>query len=309
MTPKAPTIQVHGPWNTIWTGRRPITVLAAADDAERFLAQPSLPPVWADDSGYIAAAEGDQERTYRIHWTMAYLHHPDPQVLLMTLRRHTPPQIVGTQGILDALTWLLMHSNSDVCEAAADLLRKTDPDNLEFVHNVLLSTGVLPSGVDPQAGKRALSLLRQTQAPKQPPSVRAPTSGEEVARYFSVTLDLGHTHVDAVIAASYRKRDGLVEFMDHEGRVVQSWQEKSVIQIRDLTEVRRAEEAERKKAEAEWKRQLEEITRRDAEEKRRASIQATRRSVGRCVMCNQKLTFIHRLRGKDRHTKCTSFNE
>jgi len=68
------------------------------------------------------------------------------------------------------------------------------------------------------------------------------------------------------------------------------------------------EEEEKRRAEEQERRRVEEA-RRKAEDERRASIQATRKSSGQCIMCGQRLNFVQKLFGKDRHGGCTSFKE
>jgi outer membrane protein assembly factor BamB len=80
-------------------------------------------------------------------------------------------------------------------------------------------------------------------------------------------------------------------------------------------QTRRQEEKARLKAEdekrrvEEERRRQEEEARRRAEEERRAAVQATRKSSGQCIMCGERLSFMQKLLGKDRHGACRSFKE
>jgi hypothetical protein len=92
---------------------------------------------------------------------------------------------------------------------------------------------------------------------------------------------------------------------------------------RFLSDLAREEEAAKKCAEAESKRQevkkkrhAEEEKRcqakeakRKAEDERRANVQAVRKSSGQCIMCGERLNFVQKLFGKDRHGGCKSFKE
>jgi HEAT repeat protein len=62
----------------------------------------------------------------------------------------------------------------------------------------------------------------------------------------------------------------------------------------------------RQEEEKEKLRQAEEAKRKK-EAERRASLQAKRKSTGQCINCGERMNFVQKLFGKDRHGGCTSF--
>ena len=84
--------------------------------------------------------------------------------------------------------------------------------------------------------------------------------------------------------------------------------EEEVAKKRAEEDRKRREEEEKRRAEEQKRREAEEA-RRKAEDERRASVQATPKSTGHCIMCGQPLNFVQKLFGKDRHAGCASFKE
>jgi septum formation inhibitor MinC len=70
---------------------------------------------------------------------------------------------------------------------------------------------------------------------------------------------------------------------------------------------RRAEEQAKQRAQEEAQRRVEEQAKQRAQEEaqRRAVLEAKRRSAKQCILCGDRLGFVHRLSGRERHPECT----
>ena len=83
--------------------------------------------------------------------------------------------------------------------------------------------------------------------------------------------------------------------------------EEEVAKKRAEEERKRKKEEKKRRAVEEKRRQVEEASRKEENDLKRARVQAARKSEGQCIMCGQRLNFVQRLFGKDKHGGCTSF--
>jgi hypothetical protein len=158
----ASQIDITGDWTTLFWDRRPVRVYAELDAAATFLSQEALPYLWPDVTEYRESVDskGDPQRSLRLAWTVAYLHHPDPRVIRRVLRDHIRAETRETVGMIDSLADLLAHPDDEVRAEAAKVIWTCGDPSLESVFTILGSQGMIPSGISPQHARRAVQTLR-----------------------------------------------------------------------------------------------------------------------------------------------------
>jgi len=155
----------------LWVGElgaseaRPVKIHASPS---AFFKQETLPYVWPEDEKHISYVDsGDNPQKFlRFAWCIVYLHHPDPKIIIETLRC---PVLAdpddALRGVALFLPELLMHKDADVRAEAARVAWTCPEDCVEYIFTTLTSRGVIPSGFDPLKAKNAIELLRGTCPP------------------------------------------------------------------------------------------------------------------------------------------------
>jgi hypothetical protein len=147
-------IVLTGDWtNDIWDGS-PIRVPATLD-ADAFLSQRPVPPIYPGDAGFLSYAAGDEGM--RRLWVIVLLHHPDPDVVAAVLRSKYLGNVVGHSV---TLADLLLDGRAT--DAAAEAVWRMSDEAVHAVLNVVLNRGAVPGWHSPQQGVRALAVLRST---------------------------------------------------------------------------------------------------------------------------------------------------
>lgn len=94
--PEERQIELHGDWKSdlmgelTYVGKRKrdsVKVYADPNLVKKFLSQKALPYIWSDDEhrNYINS-KGDAQEYLLWLWIIVYLHHPNPEVIIETLR-------------------------------------------------------------------------------------------------------------------------------------------------------------------------------------------------------------------------------
>jgi len=88
-------IEISGDWTTMFWDKRSVRVCAEPHAASAFLSQATLPYLWPDEPKFRESVDSkdDPQKHLRLGWVVAYLHHPNPQVILKTLRDHIPTEV------------------------------------------------------------------------------------------------------------------------------------------------------------------------------------------------------------------------
>jgi hypothetical protein len=155
-------IEISGDWMTMFWNRRPIEVYTRPDSVVTFFNQNNLPYLWPDDIRYRNDVNSrDNPQNYlRLQWIIAYLHHPQPGVIIKTLQTNIPPDILETAGMTDALADLLVHPDIKVCNEAAEVSWRRSDASLKSLFRILSSQGLVASGISSEEGERAVRILR-----------------------------------------------------------------------------------------------------------------------------------------------------
>jgi hypothetical protein len=135
---KENTIEISGEWmDQIWA-EKPITVLNDPDAVNDFLSQNQLPYLWADIDGYVEKIDksNNSQRELRVEWTAAYLSHPDPKIVEITLKNHVTSDVLNSWLVGGFLPELLAHNAPVIQEEAAKALWR-NKHILESVFGVL----------------------------------------------------------------------------------------------------------------------------------------------------------------------------
>lgn len=118
------TIEISGEWmNQIWA-EKPIIVFNDPEAANNFLSRSQLPYLWADIDKYVEKIDknNNSQRELRVEWTAAYLSHPNPKVVEITLKNHVTSDILNSWLVGAFLPELLAHNAPIVQEEAAKAL-------------------------------------------------------------------------------------------------------------------------------------------------------------------------------------------
>jgi hypothetical protein len=154
-------VQLSPMWRDQWFEGKHATVQLQGPP-EKFFAQEELPPLWPNDPNHVAKYGKDQ-RYLRTGWYIAYLHHPDPRMVVRTLKAAlNDKQPDAASNLSVYLPEVLTHTDSQVREAAATLAWRCDDASLKYVFTTLTSTGAIPSGFSPGKAKLAIELLKKT---------------------------------------------------------------------------------------------------------------------------------------------------
>ena len=219
-TPPSPgtedrTLQITGDWlNQVWK-EKPVQVFAEPDAAMAFLSQDELPYLWEDVQGYIDDVNGkpDPQRELRVVWTVAYLSHPEPEVVRRTLRDYVTPDLLNSWTVAVWIPFLMINPASGVREQAARRLWDCKDDStITSVFGVFsgkhLGVGTVPNKYDaPAQYQRSAKDIVKTLREQCPPD-RKELFEEQVSDVFGPSL----AETDAPTAA------GEVKFKEKEVR-------------------------------------------------------------------------------------------
>ena len=134
-------------------------------DVKRFFAQASFPYLWPEHEAYRKSVDkhDNPQDVLRDQWRVAFLNHPTPEVLIETL------MVLDLQGGasagFDRLAHGLAYSDPVIGREAARVVWTGNDWMLELTINVLGSRGTIPSGIEPDDGKRGAEYLRDTCPP------------------------------------------------------------------------------------------------------------------------------------------------
>lgn len=149
--------------------RRPVKIYVESKMAKKFLAQKVMPYLWHDDEHrkYIDSTFAPQEYL-RWVWIVVYLHHPDPKVIIETLRfSQEIKEKKYLYFLTDPLPYLLVHENRDISMEAAKVTWQLNDASIEAIFNVLSSQGMIISGIEAQKGRHAAEILRDCCPPER----------------------------------------------------------------------------------------------------------------------------------------------
>lgn len=203
---------ISGDWTkSVWK-ELPVRVYPEPDAVATFFSQPTLPYLWPDIEEYkqYVDSQEDAQRSIRLSWIVAYLHHPNAEVLLKTLRDHIPADLLGMFAVNDALADLLVHQNPEVRSEAAKVIWKCSDASLEQIFTILTSQGILPSGIDSQDAKRAVKIL-QDSCPQSRKQLFGQIAKETLGEKNGIlTVSIGDTNVGYRVVAV---KDGSMEHL------------------------------------------------------------------------------------------------
>jgi len=130
-------------------------------DVRTFFSQATLPYLWPENVAYRDNVdEKDPQDTLRDQWTIAYLSHPNREVVLDTLRN---TDLKGNASLAcTRLAWILSGSDRELAQEAARVVWTGNDWMLQLTINILGSRGAGPSGILPDAGQRGAVVLRDT---------------------------------------------------------------------------------------------------------------------------------------------------
>jgi hypothetical protein len=130
-------------------------------DVRAFFSQPTLPYLWPEDAEYRKNIdEKDPQDTLRDQWTVAYLSHPNREVVLDMLRTADLKGQASEAAI--RLAWILSGSDPELAREAARVVWTGNDWMLQLTINILGSRGAFPSGILPDAGRRGAEVLRDS---------------------------------------------------------------------------------------------------------------------------------------------------
>lgn len=116
------TMLINGDWTKSEWEEKPVRVFCEVDAAMAFLSQEELPYLWNDVPAYIQKVDNDHNPQLRkkAAWTKAYLNHPDPEVIRLTLRDHlTPVLLQHYYSLTEFIPYFIIHPNPGIREEAA----------------------------------------------------------------------------------------------------------------------------------------------------------------------------------------------
>jgi hypothetical protein len=105
--------------------------------------------------------ESASVKTKQADLAIAYLSHPNSEVVLRMLQHHIPTEVLNTFGVTDKLTDLLVYPNMEIRHEAAKVVWKCSDAALEGVFTILSSRGMTPSGIAPRDALGAAEILRE----------------------------------------------------------------------------------------------------------------------------------------------------
>jgi hypothetical protein len=155
--------KISGGWKDgyVWTATN--SYLVEEDpDLNEFFSRETLPYLLPGNVEYIksVASDDDPGRQSRVHWALAYIHHPNPTVVVRAFRANIPFNLYPLNR---EVIWFLIDPNDDVAREAARAVWRFSID-LESVFNRLTGRHA-PTGVTDRQIKRACKLL-QLECPK-----------------------------------------------------------------------------------------------------------------------------------------------
>lgn len=146
--------EVSGQWGgEIWLPQSKVRLQRRFNPNE-FFSQDTLPIHVVSDDGFKEKIKDkeDPQAYLRMCWAVAYLHHPNPNVLIAVLQAPIPNNKIG---VLHDIAYLMTHGNVLVEEAAIRFFWKSGPP-FDFIMNILASRGLVPSRIDPKRAKWAV---------------------------------------------------------------------------------------------------------------------------------------------------------
>ena len=119
---------------------------------EIFPGQPSVKVMkHGDVKGFLARTED------KFKWTVAYMHHPDPEMLAQALEAAAPLSQLATT---EDLAYLVTHGDTRIEEAAIKpFWSALGEGSFQMFFNVLGSGGMMPSGIDHERAKWAVQRI------------------------------------------------------------------------------------------------------------------------------------------------------
>jgi hypothetical protein len=169
-TPK--TVVIDAGWET---GLARTLELPYSCDVRAFFSQPTFPYLWPEDAEYRknvdnkdppdlwpenVGYEYDPQDTLRDEWTVAYLSHPNREVVLDMLRTADLRGQASQAAI--RLAWILSGGDRELAQEAARVVWTGNDWMLQLTINILGSRGAGPSGILPDAGRRGAEVLRDS---------------------------------------------------------------------------------------------------------------------------------------------------
>jgi hypothetical protein len=149
-------------------GDMPPLEIGYSVDVKTFLSQDPLPYLWPDNEkhrkgidNYASGWGSKPQDVLRYHWTTAFLSHPNQDVVIETLK--TLDLKGGSHlGLFPRLASMLARANPLVAREAARVVWSGGDEMLDLTINCLGSRGDVPSGIEPDEGKRGGEFLRDT---------------------------------------------------------------------------------------------------------------------------------------------------
>lgn len=132
-------------------------------DVKTFLSQAPLPYLWPDNERHRKGVDNykSPQDLLRYYWTTAFLNHPNQDVVIETLQ--TLDLKGGSHlGLFPRLASLLARASPPVAREAARVVWSGGDEMLDLTTNCLGSRGDMPSGIEPNEGKRGGEFLRDT---------------------------------------------------------------------------------------------------------------------------------------------------
>jgi hypothetical protein len=149
-------LELSGDWlKDIWSRTEKVKVMKRGD-VKAFFTQGRLPYALPNNDGYRRNIDerDDGQATLRLHWTLIYMHHPDPNMLAQALEATAPLTQLGPAV---ELAYLVTHGDRRIEEVAiGSFWRGLDESGFRIFFNALGSCGTLPSGIDQQRAKWAV---------------------------------------------------------------------------------------------------------------------------------------------------------
>ena len=122
-------------------------------DLKEFFSRKELPSLLPNNKKYTQNVLNDENPllTSKVHWALAYMHHPDPEVVVQLFRQNIPFNIYP---LYTEIVWFLLDRSGKVAMEAANAIWRCEID-LEKVLKRLTSKGVSHDQIS-----RACKLLR-----------------------------------------------------------------------------------------------------------------------------------------------------
>jgi hypothetical protein len=126
-----------------------------------FLTQRPLPYLWPEHRAYRKSIDehDNPQDVLQDQWTVAFLSHPNPEIVLATLKRL---DLRGRASVvIICLALLLAYGEDAVAREAARVVWTGNDWIIEQMLGMLWSRDTSPSGIEPDRGKRGTELIRQ----------------------------------------------------------------------------------------------------------------------------------------------------